>query len=548
LRRRLLVVAFAFGCGGALSAQTPPPGQGQPLPSVLGAIAPEPSGASATLTYFNRPIVVLRARVVGRTPAERAAGATRILHELVERSTTGPVDTRFFEGGALITVAGTAVLALTSPDVDPLAGETIEGVAGQAATHLRLALDEYSEVHTPRRILRSGLIALAGMALGIAVLWIVHRARLALDAQLVALTAKAVEKAKLARLDLLRSTKLIDAERGLLTVVTAVTELLVVYSIVAFVLRRFPFTRPWGESMNGFLINTVETLVLGVLDAIPGLFTVALIFIFARFLTRVVALWFRAIEAGRVKVRWLYPETIPPTRRLMTAVVWVFAVVVSYPYLPGSQSEAFKGISVLIGLMVTIGSSGFVNQIMGGFMLTYARALRLGDFVRIGEIEGTVIHLGTLSTKIRTPWAEEVTVPNAVVVSQTTIDYSRFADDVLTPTTVTIGYDAPWRQVESLLREAAERTDGVRKDPRPRVFQMGLEDFYVRYTLVVCLERQHHKPQILNALHANIQDLFNEYGVQIMSPNYVLDPAAPKIVAKKDWFAPPAAPGAESAT
>jgi small-conductance mechanosensitive channel len=195
--------------------------------------------------------------------------------------------------------------------------------------------------------------------------------------------------------------------------------------------------------------------------------------------------------------------------------------------------------------MVTIGSSGFVNQIMGGFMLTYARALRLGDFVRIGEIEGTVIHLGTLSTKIRTPFAEEVTVPNAVVVSQTTIDYSRFADDVLTPTTVTIGYDAPWRQVESLLMTAAARTDGVRKEPTPRVLQIALEDFYVRYTLFVCLERQHFKPQILDALHANIQDLFNEYGVQIMSPNYVLDPAAPKVVPKKDWFAAPAKAASE---
>jgi small-conductance mechanosensitive channel len=544
LKHAIRAAALALGLSGSLLAQTPPR-QAQPLPSVLGAIAAEPSGASATLTYFNRPIVVLRARVVGRTPEERAAGATRILDELVERGTTGPVDSRFFEGGALITVGDTAVLALTSPDIDPLAGETIEGVTAHAVSQLRLAIDEYSEVHTPRRILRSGLIALGGMALGIAGLWIVHRGRRALDARLVALTAKAVEKAKLTRLDILRSTRLIDAERGLLTVITAGAELLVIYSIVAFVLRRFPFTRPWGESMNGFLLNTVENLTLGLLNAIPGLFTAALIFIFARFLTRLVALWFRAVEAGRVKVQWLYPETIPPTRRLMTALVWVFAVVVSYPYLPGSQSDAFKGISVLIGLMVTIGSSGFVNQIMGGFMLTYARALRLGDFVRIGEIEGTVIHLGTLSTKIRTPFAEEVTVPNAVVVSQTTIDYSRFADDVLTPTTVTIGYDAPWRQVESLLLTAAARTDGVRKEPTPRVLQVALEDFYVRYTLFVCLERQHFKPQILDALHANIQDLFNEYGVQIMSPNYVFDPAAPKVVPKKDWFAAPAKAASE---
>ena len=138
---------------------------------------------------------------------------------------------------------------------------------------------------------------------------------------------------------------------------------------------------------------------------------------------------------------------------------------------------------------------------------------------------------------------EEVTIPNAVVVAQTTMDYSRFGDTegVYTPTSVTIGYDAPWRQVHALLLLAAERTAGLRREPKPLVLQAALEDFYVKYTLLVCLERQESRPFTLNALHANIQDLFNEHGVQIMSPNYVFDPAAPKVVPKKDWFAAPAA-------
>ena len=214
----------------------------------------------------------------------------------------------------------------------------------------------------------------------------------------------------------------------------------------------------------------------------------------------------------------------------------------AYPYLPGSQTDAFKGVSVFVGLMVTIGSSGLVSQIMSGFTITYSRALRLGDFVRIGDVEGTVHHLGVLSTKVRTLWNEDVTIPNAVVVAQTTTDYSRFGDidGVFTPTVVTIGYDAPWRQVHALLLQAAERTAGLRPEPKSVVFQTGLDDFYVRYTLLVCLERQDTRLITLNALNANIQDLFNEYGVQIMSPNYVFDPAAPKVVPKQNWFAAPA--------
>ena len=184
-----------------------------------------------------------------------------------------------------------------------------------------------------------------------------------------------------------------------------------------------------------------------------------------------------------------------------------------------------------------------MSQIMSGFMITYSRALRTGHFVRIGDVEGTVTHLGVLSTKVKTLWQEEVTIPNAVVVAQTTIDYSRLSDTegVFTPTSVTIGYDAPWRQVHALLLLAAQRTVGLRRAPKPVVLQASLEDFYVKYTLIVCLERQQSRLITLDALHSNIQDLFNEYGVQIMSPNYVLDPAAPKVVPKQNWFAAPAA-------
>src|SRR5262249_29936840 len=159
-------------------------------------------------------------------------------------------------------------------------------------------------------------------------------------------------------------------------------------------------------------------------------------------------------------------ETAQPTRRLLTLLLWAFAVIVAYPYLPGSQTDAFKGVTVFLGLMVTLGSSGLVNHIMSGFMITYSRALRVGDFVRVGDVEGTVTHLGVLSTKVRTLRQEEVTIPNAVVVSQTITDYSRpgDTDGVYTPTSVTIGYDAPWRQVQSLLLLAAERTPGLRSE------------------------------------------------------------------------------------
>jgi small-conductance mechanosensitive channel len=538
------IVLVLFVGAGTVVAQP----QTTPVPPTLQAAAraallsAERSGESFTLTYFNRPIVVLRARVLGRPPSERAGIAVQVLDNLVAAKATDPVESRQLEGVSLIFVGSRLVLGLGAPDIDELAGETLEGVTALTVSRLQQAFAEAAEAHTPAELFRASIFAAIGLIIGGLVLWVIGRARRGVAAKLVAVSESTMAKTGLADLDSLRSSRLLDFQRGFVTAISVGLQLLVLYGIVSFVLEQFPYTRPWGESLSGFLVTTLENLALGAMQAVPGLFTVLVILVIARLASKLVGMWFNSIERGRIKSRWIYPETAQPTRRILTTLVWVFAVIVAYPYMPGSNTDAFKGVSVFLGLMLTLGSSGLINQIVSGFTVTFSRAVRLGDFVRIGDVEGTVIHLGVLSTKVKTLQLEEVTIPNAVVAAQTATDYSRFADTegVFTSTSVTIGYDAPWRQVQSLLLLAAERTPGLRREPKPRVYQMALEDFYVRYTLWVSLERQESRLVTLNTLHANIQDLFNEYGVQIMSPNYFADPSAPKVVAKKDWYAAPA--------
>jgi small-conductance mechanosensitive channel len=323
--------------------------------------------------------------------------------------------------------------------------------------------------------------------------------------------------------------------------------LFLAYAWLTFVLRQFPYTRPWGEALRGFVLATLMTLGGGMVAALPGLFTVVLIVLITRLVVRGANAVFRAAEEGRLTLPGVYAETAQSTRRLAVALLWLFAVVVAYPYLPGSGTDAFKGVSVFVGLMLSLGSSGLVNQAMSSFMITYSRALRLGDYVGIGEVEGTVVHTGMLATKVLTKRNEEVTLPNAVVASSTITNYSRHSGEgVFAKTSVTIGYDTPWRQVEALLLLAASRTAGVRAEPPARVLQTGLQDFYVEYTLMVALEHPDDRLRVLSDLHGHIQDAFNEHGVQIMSPNYEADPAAPKVVPKGQWFAPPAKPGPEA--
>ena len=535
LRRPLVFLA----CVAALMLARP---AGAQQPATPPELSVELTDQTATVTYFNRPIVRLRARVLGRSPQDRALVATRLLDEIVADGITGPVETRPFLGGALLTVNGRGVLGLVSADVEPLTGETMDTLAAASVMRLQQALQEAGELRAPRVLLLAAIRVAAVTLVAIGLLWLMIATRRRLSGKLAAIAEAKMQETGFAPVEALRASRVLEFQHHLVTAVVTAASLFVIIVTVAFSLRQFPYTRPWGESMRGFLLETVLNLGLGIADAIPGLVTAAIIFVIARFIVRLLGLWFNAAERGQVRARWIYPETAQPTRRLASILVWLFAVVVAYPYLPGSQTEAFKGVSVFLGLMITFGSSGLVNQLMSGLMVVYSRAVRVGSFVRIGEVEGIVTQIGALSLKVRTPRNEEVTIPHGVVVSQTTTDYSRNSDTegVFISTSVTIGYDAPWRQVEALLLMAADRTAGIRRTPAPKVLQAGLEDFYVKYTLWICLERQESKPFIMDDLHAHIQDLFNEYGVQIMSPNYVFDPSAPKVVPKKDWFAAPA--------
>jgi small-conductance mechanosensitive channel len=528
----------------------------QPVGGVRG-LAPETieaiiSGARpdvpATLTVANRDIVTLRAAVLGRSSVDRVAAARRLIGQAVESNQAVQVAQHAVGAATIITLDGRDTLAIVPTDVDELVGETLQSKSDAAVSRLQQALDETREGRQPGILLQGVIQSAAATVVFALIVWALVRARrMAVDA-----AHRASERTQAASRmadELMRQMRIAQYVRRLVTVVVVLVGLVVAYLWVAFVLRRFPYTRPWGESLRGYLIDRLVWMANGVAAAVPSIFTIALIIIVTRLVIRLVNLLFRGAEEGRFTMPGVYPETVAPTRKLVTGLLWLFALVVCYPYLPGSETDAFKGVSVFVGLMISLGSSGLVNQVMSGLTVTYSRALRVGDFVRIGDIDGTVTQIGTLSTKVETARREEITIPNQVLVSQTVTNFSRHAEamGVYTPTSVTIGYDTPWRQVRALLLLAAERTEGVRRDPPPNVLQTALEDFYVRYTLLVALEVQNRRGLILDRLHANIQDAFNEHGVQIMSPNYEADPEGRKVVPKDRWFeSPAAAPGRQS--
>lgn len=513
-------------------------------------LASQTAGEPAVVRYHNRAITTLRASVLSRSPHDRAEAIVRLLDRLVEAGAPGLVTTREVQGINVIVVGGRDAFGIVPHDVDSEGGETAAGKTADAVRNLQLALDEAVEMRSASSFVRSAERSAAATVLFILLVVLVVRLHRRLAAYLPTRAEQHLQRKSAGT-----ATSLVVASRAthvLRLVVTLMAIALIVflaYTWLTYVLRSFPFTRPWGESLRAFLTGRMEMLALRFVNSLPQLFTAVLILLAFRFVVKASNLLFEASEGGRVTIPWVYPETAQPTRRLVATLLWLMGFVVAYPYLPGSDSEAFKGVSVFLGLMISLGSSSVVNQMMSGLTITYSRSLRVNDFVRIGDVEGTVTHVGSLSTKMKTVRGEEVTIPNAVVVSDITTNYSRYhdTDGVYVPTTITIGYDTPWRQVHALLLLAAERTSGVRKQPPPDVRQTALQDSYVQYTLLVALEQPNRRGSILNQLHANILDVFNEFDVQITSPNYEGDPEVRKTVPRAQWYAAPATPSPDHA-
>jgi small-conductance mechanosensitive channel len=502
----------------------------------------------ATVAYFNRPIATLRAPFLGIAPAGRAEGARSRIGALLERGGPGLVTVETLAQGAVLKIDGALAFVLANEDVDLLAGDTLDAAAQDAKAALEKVIAETHEARSTRLMVAAGLWAGGATVVYLCLLWLLRKLARTVSRRMLRLTAEAAGHLRVGGTEILPRDRAIRIVRRMLQAVFWAAVLLLTYEWVGYVLGRFPYTRPWGEHLNAFLADTVANVLVAVATAIPELLIAVAIFLVARAATGVLAGFFNGVQTGRVQVDWLDPDSARPTRRLAAFAVWVFAVVMAYPYIPGSGTEAFKGLSVLLGLMLSIGASGIVGQAASGLILMYTRTFRPGEYVRVGEHEGTIVEMGMFTTRLRTGLGEELTLPNSLTLASATKNYSRAVKGkgFVVDTAVTIGYDAPWRQVHAMLAEAARRTEGVLADPAPHVFQTALSDFYVEYRLVCQAVQSEPRPraEVLSSLHGNVQDVFNEHGVQIMSPHYLGDPAEPKVVPKAKWHEAPAEPEA----
>jgi small-conductance mechanosensitive channel len=317
---------------------------------------------------------------------------------------------------------------------------------------------------------------------------------------------------------------------------------IVLYFYLNTLLGLYPWTRPVALILFDLVLNPVKSLWQGFLGSLPDLVFLAVLFLIVRYILKLTRTFFKGIETGRIKLQNFDRDWAAPTYKIVRLLIIAFSVVIAYPYIPGSDSGAFKGISLFLGVIFSLGSSSFIANMMAGMAMTYRGAFKEGDRVRIGDVVGEVKEVKLMITRINTVKNESVVIPNSNILNSNVVNYSHLAKEkgVVIYTTVGIGYDIPWRQVEAMLLLAAERTPGLQKDPAPFVLQQEMGDFAVNYEINAFCRDVSRMLSIKSDLHRNIQDLFNEHGVQIMSPNYENDPATLKIVPPDQWYSAPA--------
>lgn len=298
--------------------------------------------------------------------------------------------------------------------------------------------------------------------------------------------------------------------------------LVIIYLALPLLFSIFPWTERLAEKLLAYVLTPLKSILKGIINYIPNMLTILVIFAFTRYIIKGVRFLAGEVERGVLQIRGFYPDWAQPTYKIVKSLLYIFMFVAIYPYLPGSGSGVFQGVSVFLGLLISLGSSSAIANMVAGVVITYMRPFRIGERIQVGDVSGDVVEKTLLVTRLRTIKNEDITIPNAVILSGKTINYSTCADErgLILHASISIGYDVPWRTVHELLLKAAAQTEKVLQDPKPFVLQTALDDFYVCYELNAYTNHPEQMALLYSRLYQHILDAFNEAGVEIMSPHY----------------------------
>jgi small-conductance mechanosensitive channel len=519
------------------------------LASYTTAAADESAKVDAAPSLNSAPVVVDGVelfRVAGAVSFPAATRAENVRQSIVEAAkdrTLAPesVGIRTRDGRLDVTAGSRHIVTVAKGDTD-LEGTVGNDIAQLRAVRTQEAITRYRAERGTQYLLAAALRAVAASAVFavalVFTLWAFRRILLAIQRHV----NPRIHSVRIRTFELVKAESLWAGIASALRFLRLLAVAMLIYFYIAYTLQQFPWTRAFGGRLTGHIIAPLSTIGNALVHYIPKLVFLIVLFYIVRYALRIARLFFDSLGSGATTLPRFDPDWAQPTHNIVRALIVLLAAVIAYPYLPGSGTAAFQGISIFAGLMLSLGASSFMASIIAGYTLTYRRAFRVGELIGIADYVGEVTEIRLLVTHLRTPKNEEIVIPNSVLLQSQITNYSRLANarGLILHTTVGVGYEVPWRQVEALLLVAAERTGAILKTPAPFVLIRSLDDFAIKYELNAFVGTAQQMLPNYAGLHRNILDVFNEHRVQIMTPAYEGDPAQPKIVPAERWYAAPA--------
>lgn len=460
----------------------------------------------------------------GHTPQQRAEMNAAAIAELGKRFNLQP-DSVYIESSDIVTdlMYGNKVLSSFTDQDGLWEGCSRDQLAAAKrkviVDKLKVMKDEHSLWQLGKRVLYFILVIVGQFLLFKLTIWLFNK----LKARIQRLKDTKLKPISIQDYELLDTQKQVNLLVFLASLLRYAVMLLQLILTVPLLFAIFPQTKDLAYKLFSYIWEPIKSIFLGIVEYIPNLFTIFVIWLAVKYLVRLVRYLASEIQSERLKIGGFYADWAMPTFHIVRFLLYAFMIAMIYPYLPGSKSGVFQGISVFVGLIVSLGSSTVIGNIIAGLVITYMRPFKLGDRIKLNDTTGNVIEKTPLVTRIRTPKNEVVTIPNSFIMSSHTVNFSQSARDygLIIHSEVSIGYDIPWRKTHQLLIEAALNTPGVVDDPRPFVLETSLQDYYPVYQVNAYIKDANQLAQVYSDLHQNIQDRFNEEGIEIMSPHYI---------------------------
>ncbi|QJD96529.1 mechanosensitive ion channel [Mucilaginibacter robiniae] len=472
---------------------------------------------------FDQPLFTIRSPLGAFSPQERAKAITEKLKQLARDYV--------FHQDSLVISSQYAILQIQYAHQPILSIDTTDALwmnssklklAQHYRNQIALAMASHQQATSLQSLLKEAGLAILVILAVTLLIYFIRRLAKKLSRKITEQRGKRINGIKIKSYELFNAGQQISVLLFFNNVIKWSLIILLVYLALPVLFGLFPWTRGIATTLFGLVLNPAKKIIKAFWNYMPNLFTVLLIGVVFWYFLKGIRYLKREIEKGNLTIPGFYADWAAPTYQIVRVIVLAFMFILIFPYLPGSNSLAFKGVSVFLGVLFTFGSAGPLGNLISGMVLTYMRSFKVGDRVKIGEVTGDIMEETLLVIRIRTIKNEIISIPNSSVLASHTINYSSESaqEGLIINTTITMGYNTPWKQVHELLIQAALQTEYIQPSPAPYVYQTKLDDYYASYQINAYTREANQQDLIYSNLHQHIQNIFNDAGLELVSPHY----------------------------